>query len=85
MTRHKDVAFAGTVQYFGGSLLCLIPKSSHDDDNHTAAVIDTVEMNRIVEYLNSDRFQKDYIYAGRFKIGHKQISTATMPTLPPLA
>lgn len=85
MTRHKDVAFAGTVQYFGGSLLCLIPKSSHDDDDHTAAVIDTVEMNRIVEYLNSDRFQKDYIYAGRFKIGHKQISTATMPTLSPLA
>jgi adenine-specific DNA-methyltransferase len=84
MTRHKDVAFAGTVQYFGGSLLCLVPKSSsHDEDGHTAAVIDTVEINRIVEYLNSDGFQKDYIYAGRFKIGHKQISTATMPTSPP--
>ena len=69
MTRHKEIAFTGTVQYFGGTLLCLVPKSDAD-----AAAI-----NNIVQYLNSPVFQKDYMYAGRFKIGHKQISTAVIP------
>jgi adenine-specific DNA-methyltransferase len=73
MTRHKDIAFTGKVQYFGGSLLCLVPKKAGNSDD------DTAEINRIVEYLNSPVFQKDYMYSGRFKIGHKQISTATMP------
>jgi len=61
ITRHKEVAFRGTVQYFGGALLCLVPKSSIDIDN-------------VVEFLNSEKFQSDYTYAERFKIGHKQIS-----------
>lgn len=61
ITRHKEVAFCGTVQYFGGTLLCLVPKSSVDIDN-------------VVEFLNSEKFQRDYTYAERFKIGHKQIS-----------
>ena len=69
MTRHKDIAFTGKVQYFGGSLLCLVP--------NTEVMTDAV-LNNIVEYLNSPMFQKDYMYSGRFKIGHKQISTATM-------
>ena len=69
ITRHKEVAFIGNVQYFGGSLLCLVPKTDAD-----------AALDQIVEYLNSPVFQKDYMYAGRFKIGHKQISTAMMPT-----
>ena len=68
ITRHKEVAFIGKVQYFGGSLLCLVPKTAD------------AALDQIVEYLNSPVFQKDYMYAGRFKIGHKQISTAMMPT-----
>ena len=28
MTRNKEVAFVGQVQYFGGSLLCLVPKNN---------------------------------------------------------
>ena len=70
ITRQKEVAFIRNVQYFGGSLLCLVPKT-----DAAAAALD-----QIVEYLNSPVFQKDYMYAGRFKIGHKQISTAIMPT-----
>lgn len=69
MTRNKEVAFMGNVQYFGGSLLCLVPKT---EMSHT-------EMETIVQHINSSVFQKDYIYAGRFKIGHKQISTAMVP------
>lgn len=67
MTRNKEVAFIGTVQYFGGSLLCLIPKT------------DAVDIQKTVRYINSETFQKDYMYSGRFKIGHKQISTAIIP------
>jgi len=74
ITRHKDVAFLGKVQYFGGSLLCLVPKTDDDTTDATDA-----ELTHVVEYLNSPTFQNDYIYAGRFKIGHKQISTAMLP------
>ena len=66
MTRSKEVAFRGEVQLFGGSLLCLVPRE--------AAVID-----RVVTHLNTAEFQKDYMYAGRFKIGHKQVATALLP------
>ncbi len=64
-TRQKEVAFLGKVSYFGGGLLCLIPKKEN--------------IQKILDYLNSDTFKKRYIYAGRFKIGHKQISTAILP------
>lgn len=69
MTRNKEVAFVGTVQYFGGALLCLVPKEDMSD----------ADIQKIVQHLNSPLFQKDYMYAGRFKIGHKQISTAILP------
>jgi adenine-specific DNA-methyltransferase len=69
MTRNREVAFIGKVQYFGGSLLCLVPKTDMTD----------AELQKIVVHINSASFQKDYIYAGRFKIGHKQISTAILP------
>lgn len=65
MTRQKEVAFAGKVQYFGVGLLCLVPKEG--------------ELTAILDYLNSDVFKKEYMYAGRFKIGHKQISMAILP------
>ncbi len=70
MTRKKDVAFSGNVQYFGGALLCLVPKLAMTE----------IELHNIIQYMNSTVFQKDYMYAGRFKIGHKQISNATIPT-----
>ena len=69
MTRNKEVAFIGKVQYFGGSLLCLVPKENSTDS----------EIKKIVNHINSITFQNDYMYAGRFKIGHKQISSAIVP------
>ena len=69
MTRNKEVGFLGKVQYFGGSLLCLVPKSNMIES----------EMQKIIQYINTPVFQKDYMYAGRFKIGHKQICTAIIP------
>lgn len=69
MTRNNEVAFIGKVQYFGGTLLCLIPNET----------ISEQKLKRIIEYINSESFRNDYIYAGRFKIGHKQISNAIIP------
>ena len=70
ITRKKEVAFLGQVQYFGGSLLCLVPKR--------ASVTET-ELQKVIQHINSSTFQKNYMYSGRFKIGHKQISTAILP------
>jgi len=61
LTRNTTVAFVDTIQYFGGNLILLIPKKD-------------VDLNVLVKYLNSDEFKKNYMYAGRFKIGHKQVS-----------
>ena len=70
VTRSKEVAFLGTVRNFGGGLLCLIPKNTLAD----------TELERVLAFLNGNEFQKDYIYSGRFKIGHKQVSSAILPT-----
>jgi adenine-specific DNA-methyltransferase len=60
MTRSQEVSFIDKVQNFGGSLLCLIPKKDMD-------------LQKIIDILNSKDIQKDYMYSGRFKIGHKQV------------
>ncbi len=70
MTRNKEVAFIGNVQYFGGTLLCLIPRQEEEN-----------KLNTVISHMNSAEFQKNYMYAGRFKIGHKQISSAILPCL----
>ena len=48
------------MSYFGGGLLMLIPKGD-------------IELGKVVDYLNSRDFKKNYTYSGRFKIGHRQL------------
>jgi len=60
LTRNKEVAFEGNVEYFGGALLMMIPKKE-------------VDLKKIVEYLNTDTFKENYTFSKRFKIGHKQL------------
>ena len=60
LTRNKEVAFEGKVEYFGGSLLMMIPKKE-------------VDLKKMVEYLNSDTFKENYTFSKRFKIGHRQL------------
>jgi adenine-specific DNA-methyltransferase len=64
ITRKSSIAFKGRVQLFGGKLLCMIPKST------------SIDLDNVVEFLNSDVFKKNYIYSDRFKIGHKQLCNA---------
>jgi adenine-specific DNA-methyltransferase len=66
LTRHKNVAFRGTVGYFGGGLLILIPKEK-------------INIDMVVAYLNGDDFKSNFMFSGRFKIGHRQISKSYIP------
>jgi adenine-specific DNA-methyltransferase len=61
LTRANEVCFAGKVQYFGGNLVIMIPKQK-------------INLDKLVDYINSAEFKDNYIYSGRFKIGHNQLS-----------
>ncbi len=66
LTRQDKVAFKGKVKYFGGSLIILIPKEK-------------INLDKITSYLNSENFKSNFMYSGRFKIGHRQISNSYIP------
>ncbi len=62
LTRNAVVAFRGVVGYFGGGLLCMIPRAGA-----------AVDLDAVVARLNSEECKKNYMYAGRFKMGQKQL------------
>ena len=68
LTRKEIVAFQSTVQYFGGNLILLVPKN------------DTIILENTVAYLNSDEFKKNFLFSGRFKIGHRQVTYTYLPS-----
>ncbi len=67
LTRKTDVSFIGKVDYFGGGLMMLIPKKS-------------CNLNNIMAYINSNTFKDNFMFSGRFKIGHRQICNSYIPT-----
>ena len=68
ITRKANVGFLGKVNYFGGSLIMLIPKTKKNCD-----------LQKIITYINSDVFKSNFMFSGRFKIGHRQISNSYIP------
>jgi adenine-specific DNA-methyltransferase len=66
LTRKLNIAFVGKVGYFGGGLIILIPKKK-------------CNLNNIVSYMNSDLFRSNFVFSGRFKIGHRQICNSYIP------
>lgn len=66
LTRDKNIAFEGKINYFGGNLIMLKPKKSN------------LNLEKIVEYFNKDYFKINFLYSGRFKIGHKQLSDVSI-------
>ena len=66
LTRKPNVSFLGKVQYFGGGLIMLKPKK-------------TCNLNNIISYINSNNFKNNFIFSGRFKIGHRQICNSYIP------
>ena len=67
LSRQKEIAFKGKVEYFGGGLLILIPKQD-------------IKLDSMIGYFNSDLFKKNFLFSGRFKIGHKQLSNTLVPS-----
>ena len=66
LTRKSSVSFLGKVNYFGGGLIMLIPKKKCD-------------LKNIVSYINSNKFKDNFMFSGRFKIGHRQICNSFIP------
>jgi len=64
LTRKKKVAFLGKVDYYGGGLIMLLPKVDMKIE----------DLNKVVLFLNSEVFKMNYMFAGRFKVGHRQLS-----------
>jgi adenine-specific DNA-methyltransferase len=63
LTRKENIAFIGKVGYFGGSLIMIKPKKECD-------------LKKIVNYLNTEKFKNNFMFSGRFKIGHRQLSNS---------
>ena len=66
LTRKSNVSFLGKVNYFGGGLIMLIPKKK-------------CNLNNIVSYVNSSTFKENFMFSGRFKIGHRSLSNSLIP------
>lgn len=66
LTRKKNIAFIDKVQFFGGNLIMLLPKKN-------------IKLNNILKFINGNEFKKNFIFSGRFKIGHRQISNSYIP------
>ncbi len=66
LTRRTKIAFMHKIMHFGGGLIMLKPKKDCNLDN-------------ILNYLNSQEFQFNFIFSGRFKIGHRQIYNSNIP------
>lgn len=67
LTRKKRVSFVGKVDFFGGSMLILIPKKE-------------CNLESICYYINSDEFKENFLFSGRFKIGHRQLCNSFIPS-----
>lgn len=67
LTRSPSVAFLHKVVPFGGGLIILIPKKK-------------CNLNKVLSYINSNTFKDNFMFSGRFKIGHRQISNSYIPT-----
>lgn len=67
LTRKQNVSFLGKVNYFGGGLIMLKPKKK-------------CNLCCIISYINSDIFKDNFMFSGRFKIGHRQICNSYIPS-----
>ena len=66
LTRDKVVAFKSGLQLFGAGLLCMHP------------LVDGLDLDKVVAHLNGEAFRKEFVFAGRFKIGQKQLQNITL-------
>jgi adenine-specific DNA-methyltransferase len=67
LTRKDNIAFIDKVSYFGGNLICLIPNQK-------------INLEKILLYLNNNEFKNNFMFSGRFKCGHRQLSNSFIPS-----
>jgi len=70
ITRAQNICFQGSVEYFGGGLIIMIPKEEITVNTNKKIQIN---LEKMTHYMNSESFKSNYMYSGRFKIGHKQL------------
>ena len=70
LTRKQIVSFESEVQYFGGKLLMLLPHPNIQDE---------IQLQKFVEYFNSEDFRNKHIFSGRFKIGQRELLNVDFP------
>jgi adenine-specific DNA-methyltransferase len=63
LSRRKIIAFKDKVSYFGGNLIIMIPK-------------DKIDLDKIVDYLNTTDFKENFTFSNRFKIGQRQLENS---------
>jgi adenine-specific DNA-methyltransferase len=67
LSRKEEIAFVGKVGWFGGGLLMLLPQP-HQECN----------LQKVVAFINSNTFRDNFTFAGRFKIGQRQLLHSTV-------
>lgn len=70
LTRKKVVAFSGKVNYYGGGLIMMLPKVNMKPD----------DINKVLLHLNSESFKMNFLFSGRFKLGHRQLCGSLIPS-----
>jgi adenine-specific DNA-methyltransferase len=72
LTRSTTVAFIGRVEYFGGGLICLIPKPEFGNK----------DLQIVVDYLHGEEVNRNFRSGGRFKIGQRHLCNLVLPENP---
>lgn len=66
LTRNEKIAFKDKIMCFGGQLIMLKPKEK-------------INLENVIEYLNSIEFKQNFVFSGRFKIGQRQLLNCKIP------
>jgi len=67
LTRETRVCFKGHVELYGGGLLMILPKKR-------------IDLDALVEYINSLALRQQFMHAGRFKIGQRHLCNLQVPS-----
>ena len=59
MTRSSKIAFKGVVDYYSANMIMLLPQKNN------------INIDGLIDYFNTETFKKNFIYSGRFKMGHR--------------
>ena len=68
LTRSSRPAFAGEVEMFGSSLICVVPRGPSAG-----------HLPLLVDFLNSSAFRDQHTRGGRFRVSQREVALARVP------